>query len=502
MADEHSTQIEDRDPERCVLTDRLLKALTYGGKRVGPDGTLIAGTKARTEGRRTVWDDWRDEHDQTTGLCIIITEKNAKTFKVVRRVKGEKRPVKYTLGRYDKGEVTLADARDQARKARDMMRKGVNPVEEERKERERKQREREQEKARVTFAEAAELYIAKCIIGEDPDDPELRTADTLEKQIRRDLLSRPWSRKAIVAVTKDDILQMVRDIKQDPKRSKPRRRSNAGATAFNHARRILAWAMKRDFGLGANVADRIDLDEEVGKKGSSRDRTLSDHEIRLFWRATGKMAYPGGTMLRLLFLSACRLREIAKAERSEFVTVDGAESIAGKMLVIPAGRMKGKKTKAVEHSVPIVPLMEHVLAEVPTFAGGGRFVFSKNAGRTPACNFSLLKQQVDETIAQVQREELGLPDGVSIPDEHRVPRWTFHDLRRSMRSLLSRAKVQPDIAERVLAHRIGGVRGTYDRWSFLPERRDALERGAALVERILANADNVFNLADRQAASA
>ena len=71
-----------------------------------------------------------------------------------------------------------------------------------------------------------------------------------------------------------------------------------------------------------------------------------------------------------------------------------------------------------------------------------------------------------------------------------------------MRSLLSRAKIQPDIAERVTAHKIGGVRGTYDRYRYLAEKRDALERGAALVARILANADNVFVLADRQAASA
>jgi hypothetical protein len=50
---------------------------------------------------------------------------------------------------------------------------------------------------------------------------------------------------------------------------------------------------------------------------------------------------------------------------------------------------------------------------------------------------------------------------------------------------MSRAGVPADHAERALAHVIGGVRGTYDRYSFLPEKRRALESLAALIERIV-----------------
>ena len=41
--------------------------------------------------------------------------------------------------------------------------------------------------------------------------------------------------------------------------------------------------------------------------------------------------------------------------------------------------------------------------------------------------------------------------------------WRLHDLRHTARSLMSRAGVNPDIAERCLGHVIGGVRGVYDR---------------------------------------
>ena len=73
--------------------------------------------------------------------------------------------------------------------------------------------------------------------------------------------------------------------------------------------------------------------------------------------------------------------------------------------------------------------------------------------------------------------------------------WVIHDLRRTGRSLMSRAKVNVDVAERCLAHVIGGVRGTYDRYAYRDEKRDAFEKLATLVGVILAPpADNVQSL--------
>jgi hypothetical protein len=50
---------------------------------------------------------------------------------------------------------------------------------------------------------------------------------------------------------------------------------------------------------------------------------------------------------------------------------------------------------------------------------------------------------------------------------------------------MARAGVRPDISERVLGHAIPGVEGTYDRHSYADEKRDALEKLAAMIERIL-----------------
>ena len=55
-----------------------------------------------------------------------------------------------------------------------------------------------------------------------------------------------------------------------------------------------------------------------------------------------------------------------------------------------------------------------------------------------------------------------------------IPHWIIHDLRRTARSLMSRAGVRPDIAERTLGHVIGGVEGVYDRHTYDAERASAL----------------------------
>jgi integrase len=62
----------------------------------------------------------------------------------------------------------------------------------------------------------------------------------------------------------------------------------------------------------------------------------------------------------------------------------------------------------------------------------------------------------------------------------------LHDLRRTARSLMSRAGVRPDIAERCLGHTVGSsVEQTYDRHSYEMEKAKAFEMLATLITSIL-----------------
>ena len=84
--------------------------------------------------------------------------------------------------------------------------------------------------------------------------------------------------------------------------------------------------------------------------------------------------------------------------------------------------------------------------------------------------FSKAKRTFDQKLA------------AELPD---VPQWQLYDLRRTARSLMSRAGVSSEHAERVMGHAIKGVEGVYDVHEYRDEKADALARLAALVDTIV-----------------
>jgi integrase len=164
-------------------------------------------------------------------------------------------------------------------------------------------------------------------------------------------------------------------------------------------------------------------------KDLARDRILTDDEIRAVWNT-------GNAFARFLLLTAARRDEAASMQWKE---LDGND------WTLPASRNKVK--------VDLVrPLSKAAMAELPRREG--EFVFGSPPDR-PLRSYSFLKASLDEASG--------------------VTGWRFHDLRRTARTLLSRAGVNADHAERCLGHVIGGVRGTYDRHEFKDEKARALE---------------------------
>jgi len=115
--------------------------------------------------------------------------------------------------------------------------------------------------------------------------------------------------------------------------------------------------------------------------------------------------------------------------------------------MLPAARNKVKRDF-------IRPLSKAALAILPPRGHDDEYVFGL-APDTPLVAFSRIKAQLDAKSG--------------------VTGWTFHDLRRTARTLMSRARVPSDHAERCLGHVIGGIRGTYDRHEYEGEKARALE---------------------------
>jgi integrase len=142
--------------------------------------------------------------------------------------------------------------------------------------------------------------------------------------------------------------------------------------------------------------------------------------------------------------------------------------------IIPAERYKTKRPN-------FVPLSTSALAVIeaqPRFDDCD-YVFPSRA-KTPFSRSGKSKAKLDKAVLAAMKTQA--KKGAKVEP---IPNWTLHDLRRTAKTLMARAGVRPDISERVLGHVIAGVEGTYDRHSYADEKRDALEKLAAMIERIL-----------------
>ncbi|MGY3358829.1 integrase [Bradyrhizobium sp. GM0.4] len=213
-------------------------------------------------------------------------------------------------------------------------------------------------------------------------------------------------------------------------------------------------------------------------KDRSRKRVLADDEIRDLWAGLDQVTEPPcyAGFVKSLLLCATRRNESAMMHSSE---------LDGDVWAIPGARYKTK----LDHVIPLTDAARALLGDKP--AGANKkswFVFSTTHGEKPFSGFSKAKRALDKAIAEIRTSEGREP----------MPAFTLHDLRRTARSLMSRAKVPTDHAERALGHVIGGVRETYDRHEYLDEKRAAFEALAGLVERILNPTANVEELAARR----
>jgi integrase len=186
----------------------------------------------------------------------------------------------------------------------------------------------------------------------------------------------------------------------------------------------------------------------INSKG--RDRILTDEEIRRLWATPGQY----GDIVRLLLLTAQRRDKVTSMRWDDLIgdvwtiRTEAREKGNGIALKLPPPAMRIIERQTRYHSNPFI------------FAG--RF-----DGPTTIATTGRFKDDFD--IAS------------------RTSGWRIHDLRRTARSLMSRAGIRPDIAEKVLGHSVGGVLAIYDHHTYDTEKAEALEKLAALIGRIVDN---------------
>ena len=214
----------------------------------------------------------------------------------------------------------------------------------------------------------------------------------------------------------------------------------------------------------------------VESQRNPRDRILTSAEIVDLWRALDELEHVPehfAAYVKVLFLTACRRSEVSEMHTRELecgnqhAMMGGGCTKKATSWTIPASRYKTNNA----HQVPLIPAIKKLLPECKD-----GFVFC--SGKKPIRDFNHPKAKLDAKIAEIRKREKRKP----------MPRWTFHDLRRTARTIMAATGVQRDIAERVLGHVIPGVEGVFSRWEYQAEKVDALTKLAAHVEGIIAEA--------------
>jgi integrase len=205
----------------------------------------------------------------------------------------------------------------------------------------------------------------------------------------------------------------------------------------------------------------------VKMKDIARSRILSDVEIRALWTATD----PGGTynnLVRFLLLSAQRLQKCSEAKWSD-VDSDGVWHIR------PDTELASRE-KGTAGDLPLSTQALRVVYSQPQIRGNDYIFACQGSGHFKGYSFA--KKNLDKRLLDALRAD--------DPNAELEP-WRVHDLRRTARSLMARIGVQPHIAEMTLGHVQKGIIQVYDRYTYEPEKKQALEALAGLVESIVAS---------------
>lgn len=206
-------------------------------------------------------------------------------------------------------------------------------------------------------------------------------------------------------------------------------------------------------------------------KETPRERVLSDNELKACWFMAELEGFPFAQCVQLMILTGQRRGEVAGMRWSELDLEEGLWSL-------PSARVKNSTA----HIVPLAPFAVEILRSIPRFQNSD-FVFT-TTGTTPISGFGHLKERL----------EVALPGAED---------WRFHDLRRTMATNMAKLRVAPHIVEAVLNHKSGSISGVaaiYNRYTYLDEKREALDLWSEKIRDLTAAKSSVNN-ADRMLAA-
>ena len=386
--------------------------------------------------RYEVWD------PAAPGFGVRVTPKGIKSFVYLYRFEGLAR--RMTIGRYPQLSLSNARLRYAAAKAA-LEDKGVDPgktlVE-----------GRAASRLAPTVIQLADEYIEKWAL------PRKRSWKEDRRLLTHDVIP-VLGRKKAASVTRRDIRLLLDDIVE---RGAPITANRVLAVT----RKMFRFAVSRDI-VPNNPCEAI----EAPAKESSRERVLSEPELKTLWKNLDgdalSMSEPVRIALRMMLVTGQRKGEVVGARWDE---VD----LGAGWWTIPAEKAKN----GLPHRVPLSPLALTLLRRAQELSGDSEYLFPSARGVKPIR---------DDAISKAVRRDDAILN---------IVHFTPHDLRRTAASHMASAGVSRLVISKILNHVDRGVTAVYDRHSYDSDKRAALNAWSRQLESITSGkkASKVVNI--------
>jgi integrase len=377
----------------------------------------------------SIWD------KRTRGLCLKVYPSGRRAWYCVYRKAG--RAEWLHVG--DASTIPLVDARRRMQRVAVQVSDGKDPVAERR-------------AARVgTFAEVVERYFN--------EHAKRRNKSWAQSYalVRRFLLPR-WGRMQPASITRSDVRAMMSSIEAPVVCNQ----------AIAAASAIFRWCVGMEI-IAVNPCVGV-----ARNPTKSRERILSDDEIKRFWTAFDTAGLVRGAALKLILLLGQRPGEIC-CMRREHIRDDGWWELPG--TPVPDIGWPGTKNGA-SHAVFLSPPARAIISELTDGEAGVGFVFATERGNAV--------DGLDRAMRDLCRSL-----DVAVPARP-------HDLRRTFGSTVTGLGLGRQCMDRLLNHADHSIASVYDRHPYRRENQVAWERVAAHIVAIATGepaADNVVRLA-------
>ncbi|MEZ4484356.1 MAG: integrase arm-type DNA-binding domain-containing protein [Syntrophotaleaceae bacterium] len=346
------------------------------------------------------------------GFAIRILPSGVKTWYYVYSFGGKRRQL--NLGNYP--DTSLQEAHDSYRRAVELVKGGIDPQEP-------LSAANQMDTSGLSVAELISMYLEHI-------ENHLVPLSVLQqaRTLKNDVFPTLGGRRA-TDVKRKDAIKLIELVAG--------RAPGQGRNVLKTARAMFSFALMREmveqnpFSCIAKAVPSIAPRE--------RSRTLAVHEIKKLWRAIDDGFI--GRALFLILLTGQRPGEVVGMRWSE---------LEGDWWVIPAERSKNGR----ENRVPLLRFTKQILPErfdedyVFPARGKGRGVGAVGTMRPGTLSHFLTDN-----------------------DYFQLPRWTPHDLRRTMATGVASLGCSDEIIDEILNHKKRGVRGVYNRHKYDNEKK-------------------------------